>query len=267
DGRAPIAVDLRELAGGLEAGEAVVPSEHRPIGHRHRRRRVGGAGGVGGDHRALRSEAVKRLAMLARRRDLGLDGGRGLGDGGRAGGVGGGGHDSRVVSPLVGPEPEVEPEVVVPEVVALPELTTFPDAVVVILVLPLPLAPVLLADWLVVVVLATLRAARAGSCPETSTTAISSQMARNSETAPATTRRRIARVRVARACRIAVPRARAWSALLGVMSVPRFQCDELRWDQHRPRPYQSRERPLRSAYEAGTGPWCPDSKFRGSLAE
>jgi hypothetical protein len=47
----------------------------------------------------------------------------------------------------------------------------------------------------------------AGSCPVTRTTAISTQAARNSATAPATTRRRIARTRNARAFRIACPRA------------------------------------------------------------
>jgi hypothetical protein len=46
-------------------------------------------------------------------------------------------------------------------------------------------------------------AARAGSCPETRTSAITSQTAMNSATAPATNRRRSIRVRSARACRIA----------------------------------------------------------------
>ena len=47
-------------------------------------------------------------------------------------------------------------------------------------------------------VVVDLRAASAGSCPDTSTTAISSHAARNSATAPATTRRRIACARRAR---------------------------------------------------------------------
>jgi hypothetical protein len=46
-------------------------------------------------------------------------------------------------------------------------------------------------------------AASAGSCPETRTSAITSQTAMNSATAPATNRRRSIRVRSARACRIA----------------------------------------------------------------
>jgi hypothetical protein len=59
--------------------------------------------------------------------------------------------------------------------------------------------------------LAVFRAARAGSCPLTSTTAISNQVATNSAQAPPTTRRRIVRTRNARALRIAAPRSRAAS--------------------------------------------------------
>jgi hypothetical protein len=66
--------------------------------------------------------------------------------------------------------------------------------------------------------------ASAGSCPETSTTAINSQAARNSATAPATTRRRIVRIRPARAARRASPRARAsglgCSWVMSLSSVP-----------------------------------------------
>jgi hypothetical protein len=49
---------------------------------------------------------------------------------------------------------------------------------------------------------AVFRAARAGSFPEISTTPISTQVARNSDSAPATTRSRILLARDARACRI-----------------------------------------------------------------
>jgi hypothetical protein len=48
---------------------------------------------------------------------------------------------------------------------------------------------------------AVLCAASAGSCPETSTSAINSHAATNNPTAPEITRRRIARARIARACR------------------------------------------------------------------
>jgi hypothetical protein len=51
------------------------------------------------------------------------------------------------------------------------------------------------------VVLVAARAASAGSCPRTSVTVISSQVARNSATAPPITRRRIVRRRASRACR------------------------------------------------------------------
>jgi hypothetical protein len=60
--------------------------------------------------------------------------------------------------------------------------------------------------------------ARAGSCPETSTTAISNQAATNSATDPATIRRRMLRARATRALLSACPRARAASALVSVMS-------------------------------------------------
>jgi hypothetical protein len=49
--------------------------------------------------------------------------------------------------------------------------------------------------------------ASAGSCPDTSTTVISSQVATNSATAPPMMRRRSIRARARRASRIARPRA------------------------------------------------------------
>jgi hypothetical protein len=64
--------------------------------------------------------------------------------------------------------------------------------------------------------------ASAGSCPETSTTAIISQAATNSAIAAETTRRRMVRARATRALRSACPRARAAAASLSVMvQVPR----------------------------------------------
>jgi hypothetical protein len=60
--------------------------------------------------------------------------------------------------------------------------------------------------------------ARAGSCPETSATAISSQTATNSATDPATILRRMVRARATRALLSACPRARAAVALVSVMS-------------------------------------------------
>jgi hypothetical protein len=73
-------------------------------------------------------------------------------------------------------------------------------------------------------VLADERLASAGSCPDTSTTAISSQAATNSATAPPTMRRRIMLARLRRALRIAWPRARAAAGSLSVMfQVPRSQ--------------------------------------------
>jgi hypothetical protein len=59
--------------------------------------------------------------------------------------------------------------------------------------------------------------ASAGSCPETSTIVISSQVATNSATEPPMIRRRIIRARAARDARIARARARALSALVSVM--------------------------------------------------
>jgi hypothetical protein len=83
--------------------------------------------------------------------------------------------------------------------------------VLVALVVVSALEPPLELDELVfeVLALAVFRAARAGSCPLTSTTAISNQVATNSARPPPTTRRRIVRTRNARALRIAAPRSRA----------------------------------------------------------
>jgi hypothetical protein len=60
--------------------------------------------------------------------------------------------------------------------------------------------------------------ASAGSCPDTSTIAISSQAATNNATDPATIRRRMLRARAARAFLSASPRARAAAALVSLMS-------------------------------------------------
>jgi hypothetical protein len=65
--------------------------------------------------------------------------------------------------------------------------------------------------------------ARAGSCPDTSTIAISNQAATNSATDPATIRRRMVRARATRALLSACPRARAAAAsLVSVMSCTSF---------------------------------------------
>jgi hypothetical protein len=106
------------------------------------------------------------------------------------------------VLPLVVPVlPLVVP--VLPVLPALPVLE-LPDVLVVAAgVLPEPLPA--LEDVFVTVVLAVaLRAARAGSWPETSTTAIRSQVATNRASAPEITRRRIIRARARRAWRIVV---------------------------------------------------------------
>jgi hypothetical protein len=134
--------------------------------------------------------------------------------------------------PLLVPEPSVEPEDVVPvePVVA-------------------PVEPVVVA----VEAAATLRAS-AGSCPVTSTIAISSQDARNSPTAPPTTRRRIIRTRAARACRISCPRGftgRELGSVIGESSVSvRCPCSE-----HLVATSQRRERSIRTAYEPAVIAW------------
>jgi len=68
-----------------------------------------------------------------------------------------------------------------------------------------------------VTVLAEELLASAGSCPDASTTAISSHAATNNATAPPTMRRRIMLARRSRALRIAWPRARAASKSLSLM--------------------------------------------------
>jgi hypothetical protein len=122
------------------------------------------------------------------------------------GGERGGAHDWLVVT-LLGlllPELELEPllEVVAVVVVGVVVVVVVPvlAAVVVVPVLVVPLETEATVEVL---------RASAGSWPETRTTAINSQAARNRATAPATTRRRIMRTRAARAARIACARPRA----------------------------------------------------------
>ena len=88
-----------------------------------------------------------------------------------------------------------------PVVPVLPELELLDVLVVAVGVLPEPL-PALEAVVVTAVLAVALRAARAGSWPETSTTAISSQVATNRASAPEITRRRIIRARARRAWRI-----------------------------------------------------------------
>jgi hypothetical protein len=114
--------------------------------------------------------------------------------------------------PLELPLPDVD---VVPEVPVV-ELDPLLGLLVVVVV---AVVVVLLPD--AVATIAVLRA-RAGSCPLTSTIAISNQLARNIATAPATTRRRIWRTRLARRCRISCPRRGPLSALTCVIVRPRF---------------------------------------------
>jgi hypothetical protein len=112
-----------------------------------------------------------------------------------------GGHDWLEVTAL-SPEPPPLEEVVPEELPVLAELESpLPDE----LALPLPEELVLPLPEAVVVAWADLVCrARAGSCPVTKTTVISSQVATNSASAPATTRRRIMRTRAILAERIAV---------------------------------------------------------------
>jgi hypothetical protein len=139
-----------------------------------------------------------------------------------------------VVTLLVVPPLELPLELVPLELVPLPELVVLLGLLVVVVVVvgvlvvvvdeePLPEDVVGVVLVLVVAAAVELvRAASAGSWPETSTTAISSQAARNSATAPLTARRRILRMRAARASRIAWPRVRAVPGLFSVMVNP--QC-------------------------------------------
>jgi hypothetical protein len=148
------------------------------------------------------------------------------------------GHDARVVTLLVEPPLELPLELVLLELVLLElvppaELVVLPGLLVVVVVVAVgvlvvvvdeePLPEDAVGVVLVLVIAAAvelLRAASAGSWPETSTTAISSQAARNSATAPLRTRRRILRMRAARASRIAWPRARTVSGLFSLMVNP-----------------------------------------------
>jgi hypothetical protein len=111
-----------------------------------------------------------------------------------------------VVTLLTDPLPELLDDCeLVAEVVSDPELVVVVDGV-----------------EEVVTVLADECFASAGSCPDTSTTAISSHAATNSATAPLTIRRRIMLARLSRALRIWWPRARAASESLSLMvQVPR----------------------------------------------
>jgi hypothetical protein len=106
------------------------------------------------------------------------------------------------VLPLVVPVlPLVVP--VLPLVVPVLPAVELPDVLVVAVELPPEPLPELEEVVVTAVVLAVaLRAARAGSCPVTSTTAIRSQAATNRASAPEITRRRIIRARARRAWRI-----------------------------------------------------------------
>ena len=120
--------------------------------------------------------------------------------------------DCELVADVVS-DPELlvpDPELVVPD----PELLV-PDPELVVVVDGVEDDATVLADE---------RFASAGSCPDTSTTAISSHAATNSATAPLTMRRRIMLARLSRALRIAWARARAASESLSLMiQVPRSQ--------------------------------------------
>jgi hypothetical protein len=122
----------------------------------------------------------------------------------------------------------VVPELAVP-IPSLPLLDVAPPLVPLVVALPLlsPLAVALRVVVDVIAALGVLRAASAGSWPETSTIVIQSHVATNIESAPAITRRRIIRVLIARASRTALGRARAPSGRLGVISVPRGFIDRI----------------------------------------
>jgi len=125
-------------------------------------------------------------------------------------------HDCLVVTPLTVPE-LVVPVLVVP-VLTVPLLPEDPVLAAAGRELEVALEDVAAEE--------VVCAASAGSCPETSTSAINSQVATNSPSAPEITRRRIVRARSARASRRplasrATPRL-AVSGLMGVMvSLPR----------------------------------------------
>ncbi|HEV3388015.1 MAG TPA: hypothetical protein VG057_03335 [Solirubrobacteraceae bacterium] len=102
-------------------------------------------------------------------------------------------------------EPEFELELESDE---LPDVVLVPDPELVVVVDGVEDDVTVLADDFL---------ASAGSCPDTSTTAISSHAATNSATDPLTMRRRIVLARLSRAFRIAWPRARAASVSLSLM--------------------------------------------------
>jgi hypothetical protein len=139
------------------------------------------------------------------------------------------------------------------ELVPLPELVVPLGSLAVGLLVavvdePLPedaagLALVLVVDPAVELV----RAASAGSWPETSTTAISSHTARNSATAPLSTRRRIMRIRAARASLIACPRRRVVLAFCSVMVNLNLDRCRVQRRQRRRRPSECGEGPVRTA--------------------
>jgi DMSO reductase anchor subunit len=124
----------------------------------------------------------------------------------------------------------VVPELVVPDP-SLPLVDVAPPLVPLDVALPL-LSPVAVAVAVrvaveVIAAVEVIRAASAGSWPETSMSVINSQVATNSERAPAITRRRIIRALISRASRTAPARPRAptgataASGAMGVMSVAR----------------------------------------------
>jgi hypothetical protein len=104
-------------------------------------------------------------------------------------------------------EPEFEFEVEL-ESDELPDVVLVPDPELVVVVDGVEEDTAVLADDFL---------ASAGSCPDTSTTAISSHVATNTATAPPTMRRRIVLARLSRAFRIAWPRARAASVSLSLI--------------------------------------------------
>jgi hypothetical protein len=188
DGGVGIAVEAAQLAVGGEAGEALMPRQQRPLGHRRGHGGVGGARGVGHDHRALAAEAREGVAVLP-------------------GGTGAerkrpDAHDWLEVTELTPPEEPVEllvaPELV--ETVALDEVVSLlPEVVVVTGV----------AAWVSV-----LRAS-AGSWPVTSTTVMSSHAARNRATEPPMTRARILRTRARRGSLILVASSLVMDSRIG----------------------------------------------------
>ena len=166
--------------------------------HRGRRR---SRPSVGDDHRAAGAEAGEALPLLDGR----------LGD--RA-------HDWPVVRLLTDPPLELP---LVP-LVELPLDPVVEDVLPLFWELVEPEVPEVLLVGLEATVVAGDDLlpddflASAGSCPETSTSVISSQAATNSASEPAMIRRRMVRTRAIRALLSACPRARAASGLVSVVS-------------------------------------------------